>query len=89
MATLFVHHKVQDYPTWRKFFDEATLTRTRFGSTGQQVYCSPTDPNEITILTEWKDISGAKAYAQSNELKEVMQNAGVISQPDVMFLDEV
>ncbi len=88
MATLLVHHKVQDYPTWRKIFDETTLTRTRFGSTGQQVYRSPSDPNEITILTEWKDISQARAYSQSNEMKEAMQNAGVISQPDVMFLDK-
>jgi hypothetical protein len=88
MVTLFVHHKVQDYPTWRKVFDETTLTRTRFGSTGQQVFCSPTDPNEITILTEWKEISQARAYAQSNEMKDAMQNAGVISQPDVVFLNK-
>jgi quinol monooxygenase YgiN len=89
MAALIVHHKVQDYPAWRKGFDETTLTRTRFGSTGQQVYRSPSDPNEITILTVWKDISQARTYAQSNELKEAMKNAGVISQPDVTFLDEV
>ncbi len=88
MAALIVRHKVQDYLTWRKVFDGSTLTRTHFGSTGQQVFCSPTDPNEITVLTEWKDISHAQAYAQSSELKEAMQNAGVISQPDVMFLDE-
>jgi hypothetical protein len=88
VATLIVHHKVKDYSAWRKVFDEGTLTRTRFGSTGQQVYCSLNDPNEITILTDWKEISQARAYAQSNELKEAMQSAGVISQPDVMFLNE-
>jgi quinol monooxygenase YgiN len=88
MAALIVHHKVQDYLAWRKVFDETTLARTRFGSTGQQVYRSPSDPNEITILTEWKDISQARDYTQSNEMKEAMHNAGVISQPDVMFLDE-
>jgi hypothetical protein len=56
MAAIIVHHKVQNYATWRKVFDEGTLTRTRFGSTGQQVFHSPSDPNEITTLTEWKDI---------------------------------
>jgi len=88
MAKLLVHHKVQDYNAWRKVFDELTFNRTRFGSTGQQVYRSPSDPNELTVITDWHDISQARAYAQSNDLKEGMKNAGVISQPDVMFLDE-
>jgi len=88
MATLYVHHKVRDYVTWRKIFDDLTSTRTRYGCTGHQVYQSPSDPNEITILTEWKGIDQAKSYATSNELKEGMKNAGVISQPDMMFLAE-
>ena len=89
MAKLFVHHKVQDYPAWRKVFDDLTAMRTQFGSTGQQVFRSPSDPNEITILTDWRTLDQAKAYATSPELKEGMKNAGVTSQPDVMFLDEV
>ena len=88
MAKLLVHHKVQDYDAWRKVFDESTLTRTRFGSTGQQVYRSPGDPNDLTVLTDWHDISQARAYSQSNELRDAMKDAGVISQPDVMYLDE-
>jgi quinol monooxygenase YgiN len=88
MAKLLVHHKVKDYQAWRKVFDELTNTRTRFGSTGYEVYRSPNDPNEITILTYWRDLNQARAYSQSPELKEGMQNAGVISQPDVMFLEE-
>jgi heme-degrading monooxygenase HmoA len=89
MAKLLVHHKVEDYTAWRKVFDESTGIRTRFGSTGHEVYRSPNDPNELTILTYWGDVNQARAYAQSAELKEAMQNAGVISQPDVMFLQEV
>ncbi|HLO31312.1 MAG TPA: antibiotic biosynthesis monooxygenase family protein [Anaerolineales bacterium] len=88
MAKLFVHHKVQDYPAWRKVFDDLTSMRTQFGSTGHQVFRSPSDPNEITILTDWRSLEQAKAYATSPELKDGMKNAGVISQPDVMFLDE-
>jgi quinol monooxygenase YgiN len=89
MVKLFVHHKVQDYSAWRKVFDALASTRAQFGSTGQQVFQSPTDPNEITILTDWNSVEEAKAYATSAELKEGMKNAGVISQPDVMFLAEV
>ncbi len=88
MATLFVHHKVKDYPAWRNAFDSLTSMRTGYGCTGHQVFQSPTDANEITILTEWKNLEQAKAYATSNDLKEGMKNAGVISQPEVMFLTE-
>jgi heme-degrading monooxygenase HmoA len=52
------------------------------------VFQSASDPNEITILTDWRSVDEARAYAQSTELKEGMKNAGVISQPDVMFLEE-
>jgi heme-degrading monooxygenase HmoA len=88
MARLFVHHKVKDYAAWRKMFDGMTSDRTRFGSTGQQVYRAANDPNEIIILTDWHSLDEARAYAQSPDLKEGMQNAGVISQPNVLFLEE-
>ena len=88
MATLFVHHKVQDYAAWRKVFDDLTAMRTGYGCTGHKVFQSPNDANEITILTEWKNIDQAKTYATSNDLREGMKNAGVVSQPDVMFLAE-
>ncbi len=88
MATLYVHHKVKDYTAWRKAFDDLTSMRTGYGCTGHKVFQSPSDPNEITILTDWKDIDQAKSYATSPDLKEGMQNAGVISQPDVLFLAE-
>ncbi len=88
MAKLYVHHKIQDYQQWRKVFDDLTSSRTQFGCTGHQVFRSPSDPNEITILTDWLSVDQAKAYATSNELRDGMKNAGVISQPDVIFLAE-
>jgi quinol monooxygenase YgiN len=88
MATLLVHHKVKDYAAWRKVFDDLTSMRTGYGCTGHKVFQSPSNPNEITIFTEWKNVDQAEMYATSNDLKEGMKNAGVISQPDVMFLAE-
>ena len=88
MATLFVHLKAKEYAAWRKVFDDVTPTRTRFGCTGYKVFQSSSDANEITVLADWKNVEQAKVYAASNELKEAMKNAGVISQPDLMFLEE-
>jgi heme-degrading monooxygenase HmoA len=88
MITVSAHHKVQDYAAWRKVFDEGSAVRTRFGCTGHRVFQSLSDPNELTVLTEWKSVDHAKTYAASDEVKEGMKNAGVISQPDLMFLAE-
>lgn len=88
MAMLIVHLKVKDYAAFREVFDHATPTRTRFGGTGHKVYQAPSDPDEVTILSEWKSMEQAKVYADSNELKDAMKNAGVISQPGLTFLAE-
>jgi quinol monooxygenase YgiN len=89
MATLSVHHKIADYSKWRAVFDQADLTRRKFGETSFKVYRSAADPLDITVLTEWPSAENARAYATSPELKTAMQNAGVISQPDVAFLESL
>ena len=89
MAQLYVHHKVEDYPKWRKVFDEMDGVRRSLGETGLKVFHTAASPNEIVILTEWPTAENARAYAQSPDLRQAMQRAGVISQPDVLILEEV
>lgn len=89
MAKLIVHHKVEDYAAWRKIFDDHAETRKEFGSTGFQVFQSASDPNDVTAIMDWPSVDAAKAYSTSDSLKEAMKNAGVTSQPEVMYLVEV
>jgi heme-degrading monooxygenase HmoA len=88
MATLLVHHKVQDYPAWRKIFDEQDNIRREQGSTGYRVLQSASDPNDLNVILEWDSVDNAKTFAASDTLKEAMKRAGVISQPEVTFLVE-
>jgi quinol monooxygenase YgiN len=88
MATLLVHHQVQDYSRWRKLFDDHDKTRREFGSTGYRVFQSAGDANDITVIMNWPTVDAAKAFAKSDSLKEAMDNAGIISQPEVTFLVE-
>lgn len=88
MAKLFVHHKVADYAQWREVFDSLTPQRTSYGMTGQSVMQAAGDTNDVVIITEWKTLDNARAYGASPDLKQGMQKAGVISQPDVLFLEE-
>ena len=66
MATLIVHHKVQNYSAWRKVFDDHDKARREFGSTGYQVFQSASDPNDITAITDWPSVDAAKAFATSD-----------------------
>jgi heme-degrading monooxygenase HmoA len=88
MAHLFVHHKVADYKAWRPVFDELDALRQQFGQTSARVYRNAADPNELVIMTEWPSLDAARAYSQAPELRQGMQRAGVISQPEVLFLEE-
>jgi heme-degrading monooxygenase HmoA len=87
MTTLSVHHQVADYAHWRKVFDSMDGQHRRAGMTSVRVLRSASDPNELTILSEWSSLEQAKAWATSPDLRAGMQNAGVSSQPDVAFLE--
>ena len=42
----------------------------------------------MLAIFEWDDIANAKKFANSSELKSTMGKAGVVSQPEVYFLEE-
>ena len=89
MTTLFVHHKIEDYAKWRKVFDQMDSIRRSMGETGFRVFRTAADPNELVILTDCPTAEQARQYAQSPDLKQGMQQAGVISQPEVLILEEL
>lgn len=62
--------------------------RRSFGMTGQQVLSVSGNPNELVILTTWPSADQARAFASSPELKQGLQKAGVITQPEILILEE-
>jgi heme-degrading monooxygenase HmoA len=89
MPYLFIRHKVADYPKWKSAFDEHGSTRQTNGSRGGQLFRSANDPNELIMLFEWDDLERARQFTQSEDLRQVMQQAGVADQPDTYFLEAV
>jgi len=88
MAHLLFHIKVEDYNKWRKFFDEHSSFRSQMGSKGGKVFRSAHNPDEVFILLEWDSLENAQKFTQSDNLKEVMMNAGVVGMPEIYFLEE-
>ena len=87
MPHILVRQKVEDYAKWKEAFDGDAGVRQAGGSRGGHVFQSAADPNEVFILLEWDTMDNLKQFAQSDELKERMQQAGVIGPPDINFID--
>ena len=88
MPYVLVRHKVADYTTWKTMFDEGELGRRAGGCTGGYGFRNADDPNEVFILREATDREQARHAAQSEEMRQSMQRAGVADQPDLYFLEE-
>lgn len=88
MPHLLVRHRVEDYARWRPIFDDHASMREQYGSSGGQVFRNADDPAEVVMLFEVGDLDRAREFVGSDGLRDAMQSAGVVGQPDVLFLDD-
>ena len=84
---MMIHHKVTDYAKWRPAFDAHKSMQEAAGLTNPHVYQSVGHPNEITITFDMADVTKAKAFSASKDLKSVMVKAGVVGKPAITYLD--
>jgi quinol monooxygenase YgiN len=89
MAHMLVRHKVESFAKWRPAFNEHEPARKEAGCLGAQVFRSGNDPFEVFVLLEWDELERARQFAESPELRQAMEQAGVADQPDIYFLHEV
>ena len=89
MTYILVRHKVKDYEKWKLAFDEHGTTRKDSGSKGGRLFSITDDKNEVVIIFEWDNLENAQKFARSEDLKKIMQQAGVIDKPDIYFLEEI
>ena len=88
MATMIVKHKVADFGKWKSVFDSMRGEHVAHGWIGHEVLRDENDGNLVTIVNRMKSLDQAKAYGQSPELKEAMHRAGVVSAPEIQFLND-
>jgi hypothetical protein len=89
MTTLFVRHAVANYKAWRKVYDDFAPVQKAKGVTAQAVYQAADNPNDITVTHDFATDEAAHAFANSEELKSAMQNAGVVGAPTIWFTNKV
>jgi hypothetical protein len=82
---LTVHLKVKDFNTWRTSYNGHEKDRATAGITNGRVFRNADDANDVVIIQDVADVSKARTWLGSNEMKSVMEKSGVIGSPSIRF----
>jgi heme-degrading monooxygenase HmoA len=87
MTHLLIHHKVQDFDTWKAAYDRHASARKEAGLTELHLLRNVSDPNDVVILFRAEDAEQARSFARSDDLKAAMEGAGVVGTPELIELE--
>ena len=88
MPHMMIHHQVADYDAWKPIFDEYDATRRARGGGDYMLFRGADNPNEVVIVFEWDSVENARAFSESDVLREAMQQAGVTGPPTVVYMEQ-
>lgn len=89
MVTMFVRHAVEDYDHWKRVYDQFAGKRREFAVTGASVYRDTGDPNTVVVLHHFASADDALTFVDSDELRTLMADSGVVGQPVIWFTEDV
>lgn len=78
---MMITHEVKDYDHWKEVFDQHEPERRLAGLELVGIGRSHSDPLEISVMFAFDDMDAAKLFASSDELKQAMEESGVVSDP--------
>jgi quinol monooxygenase YgiN len=84
-----VTHRVSDYETWKRAFDEHATTRRAAGLITSHINRSVDDPNLLSVYLAGTDRAQLEAFFASEDLKATMKNAGVEGPPTITLIKPV
>jgi hypothetical protein len=64
--------------------DTRRIGRLPASQTGE-CFEAPDDPSDVVILQDVADVSKARTWLTSNEMKLVMEKSGVLGSPNIRF----
>jgi heme-degrading monooxygenase HmoA len=87
MPHLLIHHKVENFAIWKRAYDGHRNARDQAGLTELHLLRTVADQNDVVILFETDDLERARAFVRSDDLRNKMQEAGVIGTPELLELE--
>ena len=83
MPIAFIRHRVQDYETWRRVYEDFTRANPSGVSVEPAVYRSPDDPNELLVVHRFDSAAEVEPWLEDDARRRAMLEAGVIGAPRV------
>jgi hypothetical protein len=87
MAFAIARHKVRNYDDWRPHYDNDEERRSGAGIRTVNVMRSAEDPNDIWMYWEVDSPDTLNQMLSDPDLKAKMEEAGVISEPEVTIFN--
>lgn len=87
MAIFTIQHEVQDFDTWKAFFDQAEPMRQSAGHSVKGVYRDYNNPNNVVIVFEAQNKDEVIGMMKDSGFAEKMNEAGVLGQARVWCAD--
>jgi len=80
---LTLHFKVKDFNAWQTSYNGNEKSRASAGITKSKVFRSTDDPNDVLLLQDVSDVSKARNWYGSSEMKSVMEKSGIVGSPSI------
>jgi hypothetical protein len=87
MASMFVRHKVENYENWKREYD--AFDKKARGVTAASVYRDADDPSTVIVTHTFNDINTAKKFTDSDDLRSIMERAGVQGAPEIWYGEDI
>lgn len=89
MPLVIVRHRVRDIAAWKARFEADGPARDAAGLTGVATYVDADDRNMVVVLIPVPSLPMAKGSMASEPLRASMAEAGVLDEPQVIYLEEI
>ncbi len=89
MSTIIIRHRVSDFDTWRPIYEDHGSVRRQYQLTDVSLHRDDEDPNMVTAIFKTDDLERAREFLATPDLKETMGRAGVTSEPEIWFTNDV
>ncbi len=83
--------KATDFATWKSDYDsdESVAARKAAGEKSYMLMQTAFDPNKFALLNEWEDMGKLSEFMQSDTLRKLQSESGIIGEPEVFIFGKV
>ncbi len=85
LPAMIVSHHIEDFDAWLAGYDAADELRHSNGIIGHAANRSLDDPSLAVVYHQAESFDTLRSFLRSDELRAVMKEAGVTSEPEVTF----